>query len=762
MAMFPWFWPTDAATTAVAWAVPDTGEPLLVTGHDDGGVRIWDDVHDDALRGRLIRTMTGAGAVRSLACARLPDGTLLVASGHDDGRTLIRNLRSGEVVQVITQGAIHNLAMTVLPGGVWLVAVDAPGFTPVVAHAGAYVPLYNTTGARSAAFAVLADGRMLLATGHADGRVLIHDGQGPLLRTLHIGRDGEVNSVAWAVLPDGRALLAACSDDDEAWVWDGDEAWVWDGESGALLHAFPEASGPIHAVAWAVLPDGRPVLATGGRHHTHLWDDRTFEQLASLPGAGGTRQGLALAQAPDGHVLLATTPDTSERPARIWTVDLTPRASESGGAAQPRSLRLAMAGLLAFGRVDLWAPLGLIDDLATITGSWASDLGLNDSRLRSVVQHPGIRRLRELCWPVSARLAFAGLLASGLRLRPGFRPPPGTPMPVLRDALSEALATVSDRQPAEIDAGELAAAADAITDRVVSMLAILGPRAVEADPALALLMMSRAAALPVLAGKQLRMLGETRPGRARPRESDGGLRHAPGTAGVGRRGSLTQLLPTQLALPPDLLAIRYIQDHLLYRRHVARAPLIPEPVTLILDATPPTFGGVENVLRLVAHLVTVLLWEHGQHPVLVSLAEPAVATPLTGRAQLALLWATRSLSPPGPALSLAVETAAGTGTAVALLTHHHTSDRYFRPGPDQRLVTTHHAAEPAPPPPWHPNHYHIPPDPDEALITSVSWALLTRTEAHLWDIRGALAPPVGHRWASRYRAGKLRPTRRRV
>lgn len=742
-----WSQPLDTMTTAVAWASAPGERLLLATGHDDGAVRIW-----DGYTGALARTISltpgttaaGAGAVRSVAWAMLTGGKAVLATGHEDGSTLIRDGLTGERQITIPVGDglnVRTLAWAVPPGGGLLLATaDADGKTRVLSgHTGALRWMVSEAPAWSVAWAALPDGGLLLATGNTDGCARLYDGQtGSLLRTLiHSASGAEVNSVAWAIVKGGRPLLATGGDDGKVRIWKGD--------SGTLVHTLTEPSGPVFSVAWAVLADGSPVLASTGKFDertTRIWDGRTFDRLANLPGARGIGASLAWAQPGDGRLLLCAAPGMSELPARIWQVQVASagpaKPSRADVAATLRSLGPIEAGLLAFGRVDLWPPLGLVDDLVALTGPGPADLlDLNDGRLLSLAGHAGLRRLCDLCWPTPARVSFAGLLASGLSLAPAFRPPPGTAALVLREALAGALAaagqaeTAAPAAAAEVNLGELSAAGDTMTDRMIAMLAILGPQAVAADPAMPLLMAQSASQLPVLAGKQLRMLGETnRRGSTRPRESDGGLRHAPGTAGIGRRGSLTQLLPTQLALPPDLLTIRFVQDHLLYRRHVARVPPTPEPVTLILDTTPPTFGSVENALRLVAHLITTVLWEYGEHPVLISLAEPTVATPLTSRAHLTRLWTTRSLNPPGPAIATALDTAAETGSGCALLSHHHSPERYYLPGPRRRLVTTHHPAEQAPPPPSHPNHYHLPPDPAQALLAAVVWALLTPSRGH--------------------------------
>ena len=351
--------------------------------------------------------------------------------------------------------------------------------------------------------------------------------------------------------------------------------------------------------------------------------------------------------------------------------------------------------------------------------------GLQDGRLGELAGHPGIGRLRGL--------GSAGPLAGGVRgpagrgpdARAGLRAAAGRQRRGAGARAGRGAGRGRAGPPAGADLGELAAAA-AVTDRTIALLTILGPAAASADPALPLRLAHHAPRLPALPARQLRLLAEAaRPGTAARPASAGGQRHAPGTAGIGRHGSLTQLLPTQLALPADLLTARYLQNHLLYRRHTARIPPAPEPVTLILDTTPPTYGPAENILRLAAHLITTLLWESGQHPVLITLARPQAATPLTTRAHLAQLWTTRTLDPPAPALHTALDTARATGRHTVLLTHHHTPAQHYPPTPAHRLLTTHHPAEPPPPPPTRPGHYHLPPDPTPAQLTHTIHALTT-------------------------------------
>jgi WD40 repeat protein len=727
-----WTEVSDNSASAVSIAVSEDGRLLLATGYDDGGMQIW-----DAQAGILLHDLTtGVKPVRSVAWAVPADGPPLLAMSGGDGAVLTWDGHTGALRR--------NLATDHEPVRSVAWAVPADG-APLLAAGGAdgHVRVWDEqTGAlrhdltgdgravRSVAWARPVDGQLMLAMGGAGRQARIWDGRtGTLLHVL-AGHAGEVNSVAWAASPGSRMLLATGSDDGHV--------RVWDGQAGTLRHTFAEPSGSVYSVAWGELPDGRLLLGTSGnfaQSTTRVWDGSTFERLVSLPGSRGTGSGLAWALPGKERALLGATPGMSNRRARLWSFRLMAPGSARRGRADrastpvpSHSLRPIEAGLLALGGAGLWAPLGLIDDLVTLTGPGLTEvLELNDGRLRVLAGHPGVRQLRDLGWPVQARLSFAGLLASCLTARATYVPPATASIRELRDTLNEALADSAATRPADVDLKELRTGAEQITDQIVALLTILGPEAVAADPALPLRLAHHAPGLPALAISQLLILSETtKPGTVRLRASDGGERRAPGTVGVGRHGNLTQLLATQLALPADLLRVRYLQSHLLYRRHTTRIPPTPEPVTFILDTTPPTYGPAENVLRLAAHLITAVLWDHGEHPVLISLTRPDIAIPLTRHEHLAQLWTSRTLDPPGPTIAAALETAPATGSPIVLLAHHQAPSGRYVPSEDRRLLTTHQPPEPPPSQPSNLNHYHLPPDPTQAHLLEVVWAILSR------------------------------------
>ena len=169
------------------------------------------------------------------------------------------------------------------------------------------------------------------------------------------------------------------------------------------------------------------------------------------------------------------------------------------------------------------------------------------------------------------------------------------------------------------------------------------------------------------------------------------MTYSPGTAGVARTGPPTRLLPTQLALPRNLMSIRLAENQLLYRQHRAPAPPSPQPVTIILDTTPPTFGPAGTTLRLAAHLITTTLWDHGQHPALITLTSPATLTELRTPADLIRLWTSAALHDPATALPPALQTAATPGS------------------PSSCSPTTTPPRQPLRPPPGHPAAHHPPP-----------------------------------------------------
>jgi hypothetical protein len=260
------------------------------------------------------------------------------------------------------------------------------------------------------------------------------------------------------------------------------------------------------------------------------------------------------------------------------------------------------------------------------------------------------------------------------------------------------------------------------------LLRILGPGACASDPTLPLRLRGAAGLLPVLDAASLELLaaGTSRAPSERPgadqRAAGGVPVGAPVVTDIAQHGPPARILLTQLALPAQVFDHEARTGRLLYRAITHPQRPTPRPLTLVLDTTPATYGPVEVVLRLLAHLVTATLWQHGVHPALVTLDDPHTATPLNRPGHLAHLWTTRTLAAADGALPTALATAAALEQPTVVLTHHHSLDR--RTGAFT-LVTTHTPQAPPPPEPRDPLHHHVPPVPDASRVTGLVAALVT-------------------------------------
>ncbi len=584
------------------------------------------------------------------------------------------------------------------------------------------------------------DGRLLLASGSAATVRIWDPHTGHLLHTL-TGHTSLVESVGWATGPDGRLLLASGSDDDTV--------RIWDPHTGHTLHTLTGHTSTVRSVGWATGPDGRLLLASGSDDDTvRIWDPYTGHLLHTLTGHTGEVWSVGWATSPDGRLLLAS--GGYDATVRIWTVTLPPQ-SDTAATADPDPPRwhTAATGLLQLGAGGLWPPLSLVHDLIALTshtGDTTStdnpDRALYDPRLHTLADHPGIHRLRALAWPPSARVGFAALLTADLPPNPAYTPPPGSTPTGQRDLLHTALhSPTTHPTPPPVNPDRLHTAADHLTGRLTALLTIVGPDAITTDPTLPLRLRDRAPTMPPLTGTHLTLLADATATLTTSSHRDHAATaiHNPGSAGITHHGTISNLLPSQLALPADAFSLRLARGDLLYRLHTATPTSPPQPVTIILDTTPPTFGPVETVLRLTAHLLTVTLWRTGQHPTLITLDQPGLPRPLSNPADLTTLWTSRTLHPPN--LHTALRTASHTPhPTTVILTHHHLAhDHPVHPGPHLRLLTTHPPDTPPPNPgTTHTSrtatatadgryHRHLPPHPDAATLTDAIHALLTPT-----------------------------------
>ncbi|MET8824666.1 AAA family ATPase [Streptomyces sp. NPDC004610] len=277
--------------TALALAVTD-GRPCVVTGGEDGRVRVWDAVSRTLLAASAVAP---GGPVYALAQVDAPGAAgpaLRLLSGSGDGTIRIWDPAEGTEQGRLTRhmGAVTALARppsqppVLVSAGldpalrVWHVPPDRPRGAPAPGHTS-----WVTALTRAAL-----DGREVLVSAGADGllhRWDLEEGTpyGPPVATAVTGAAGARPAALHAlalVTVRRRPLVVTAGGDGRPRAWDLREGTAYG-------PAFDPAGAPVQALAATEL-DGRPVLVSGGTDGLlHLWDVDT-----------GRRRGLPLA----GHV----------------------------------------------------------------------------------------------------------------------------------------------------------------------------------------------------------------------------------------------------------------------------------------------------------------------------------------------------------------------------------------------------------------------------------------------------------------------------
>lgn len=341
----------------------------VATGSIDGTARVW------STSGALLDKVDGASA-SVVAVAFSPDGQSLISASSDG--TAVTSGQAQVKQHLVGQDGALRMA----------VFAPAPDGTTVATAGGSTVRLWEPYGEprlrgihrmAGAATSVSFDptGR-LLASGGADGMVVVQQAHGGPLRTLAIG--SPVVATTWA----RNGLLLAAGRDGNVHLFPGGGAHesrriahgsqlvgadlrrdgaivatagsdgvvrIWDAKSGSLVRALPRVT---NLAAVALDPTGRLVAAASGSS-VLVYDATTGKQLTVLLGHTDAVTGVAFS--PDGDRLASSSKDHD---ARVWdtrTLRLIKvlhrhTAFVSGVAFSPDGRWIATAGPLKAG---VWA-----------------------------------------------------------------------------------------------------------------------------------------------------------------------------------------------------------------------------------------------------------------------------------------------------------------------------------------------------------------------------------------------------------------------
>jgi WD40 repeat protein/3',5'-cyclic AMP phosphodiesterase CpdA len=390
-----------AASPAVAVAMHPTGE-VIVTGHSDGTVRIW-----DPLTGTELRTLAGHEGV-AWGIAVSPAGTLIASAGMDS-TVRLWDPESGAARQTLAShvGWVRGVAFSRDGGLLASVGDDAK------------VRLWNSRDGtevhslvghkrliRGVAFSpteeILAsasdDGTVRLWDPRAGEQLLVISGHRRWIMSLAFSRDGEILATTgddgtvrlWnphtgeelqTIVGHGALVMGvAFSPDGKILATSGDDATVrlWDPHAGTQLHAMAGHEGWVRGVTFS--QDGGILVSVGDDTTVRLWDSRSGAVLQTL---SGHKRGVRdIAFSPDGQTFISAGDDSY---LRIWNpMTWTKVDTFDGHDGRVNSIAFSTGGeMLATGGDDavvrLWNPMdGSIE--RTLSGPTGSILALSFSR----------------------------------------------------------------------------------------------------------------------------------------------------------------------------------------------------------------------------------------------------------------------------------------------------------------------------------------------------------------------------------------------
>ncbi|TCB92149.1 trypsin-like serine protease [Micromonospora zingiberis] len=287
-------------------AVEVDGRPLLASAGDDGTVRLWDPLtnqaesvftcHDDTIRG-VCAVRTGTDEV-------------LIATASHDGTVGLWEPRTGQRRHELRGHGdwVRNICTLALPDGDLLASAGDDRTVRVwdpVTGAQRYL-LSGHAGWVTAVTYVPAAGRHLLASTGYDGVIRIWEptvGEQPTLTLT--GHDGWVTTL-YAVHAPGGTLLASAGYDGTVRLWD-----PLTGHAVRVL----DTQGPITDLCTVDTADAVLLASTGEDGLIRLWDVSTWSSRPSLRGHASWIRAVCELRT-STHRMLATAGDDGT--VRLW------------------------------------------------------------------------------------------------------------------------------------------------------------------------------------------------------------------------------------------------------------------------------------------------------------------------------------------------------------------------------------------------------------------------------------------------------------
>ncbi len=456
-----------------------------------------------------------------------------------------------------------------------------------------------------------------------------------------------ISNIKWS--PNGKYLALAIyhyTDNDELEdFFDGGGIYLWNVTTKSYNLKYDRYTNIVSHVTWS--PDGK-LIALSNDKSIRIWNTQTGKEIERF--SCSEKTALCVAWSPNGAFLASSHLGESFR---LWdTRHLSPSQTFTTFNSHPTQLfpnfpSLLPTALAQMHRLGIYPPLSLVQELLDLTGGHP----INNS-LAQLAQDPttGIPDLIALRWSAPARIGLVALLLHKIPF-PDWEPPSNTSP----REISAALQTALNAQPIEPEAPPppislLREAGKLIDEKLLSLLTILGAKAVETEPALPLRLLSRVPDLPALSSLQRQLLGirvcfGNRSGRS--------IGNAPGAergqvSGVeaSSKTDWISLLPSQLALPQPVVEYRHHRGELLFRtRELAEPPRL-RPTVLLLDVTPPAFGPVEATTRIAAFAVANSLRQANIPVVLITNGEQQDRMlQLDNTENLVEIWTERTLAP---------------------------------------------------------------------------------------------------------------------